>query len=152
MRVVILVGVCVLLAAAPLQAQDPPVLAPGAHRVQQVALTTTDLDRSITFYRDRLGLQLLFVAHNMAFFDLSGTRLMVSLDRTRRTSRPQSILYFDTPDFDAAVSRLAALNIPREGGVETVQTGRSGSLKLQQFVDPDGNALAVMGFVPAGAS
>lgn len=137
------------LSAAPVSAQIAPVLMPGAHRVQQVAFTTSDLDRAIRFYRDELGLQLLFVANNMAFFDLAGTRLMIALDRARTAQRPQSILYFDTPDFDAAVARLAARGIRREGSVETVQTTPSGALRLQQFVDPDGNALAIMGLVPA---
>jgi catechol 2,3-dioxygenase-like lactoylglutathione lyase family enzyme len=143
-------GLVALVAATPAYAQDLPVLARGTHRLQQVALTTTDLDRAIVYYRDRLGLELLFVANNMAFFDLAGTRLMIALDLARPTARPQSILYFDAPDFNAAVGRLTALNIPLEGGVETVQTNATGSLKLQQFLDPDGNALAVMGFVPAG--
>ncbi len=39
--------------------------------------------------------------------------------------------------------------IPLDGPVETVQTTDGGALRLQQFTDPDGNALAVIGFVPA---
>ena len=84
----------------------------------------------------------------MAFFDLAGTRLMIALDTRRQPARPQSILYFDAPDFEAALARLIAHHVEREGEVETVQSTQSGSLKLQQFNDPDGNALALMGFVP----
>lgn len=144
-------GLVITLFAAfqPASAQAPPVLAPGFHRLQQVAITTGDLERSIVFYRDTIGLKQMFVTNNMAFFDLAGTRLMVALDRKRqRSERTQSILYLDVHDFHAAVTRLKALGLPLDGPVETVQTTGAGALRLQQFTDPDGNALAVMGFVP----
>lgn len=130
-------------------AQEATVLAPGAHRLQQVAITAHDLDRSITFYRDTIGLELLFVTNDMAFFDLAGTRLMIARDGMRpKIDRPKTILYFDVDDLAASVIRLTELGLPLDGPVETVQITDAGALKLQQFKDPDGNALAVMGFVP----
>ena len=121
----------------------------GSPRLQQVAITTTDLPRAVAFYRDTLGLRLMFESNGMAFFDLSGTRLMVASDKKRIVSdRPSSIIYIDAPHFEQAVAQMRILGIKLEGGVETVQTTSAGALKLQQFFDPDGNALAVMGLVP----
>ncbi len=117
--------------------------------LQQVAVTTADLEQAVIFYRDTLGLPLMFVANEMAFFDVAGMRLMVALDRNREMTRPATILYFDAPDFDETVARLHAARVTLEGPVETVQVTSAGELKLQQFVDPDGNALAVMGLVAA---
>ena len=37
-------------------------------RLGQISLTVTDLDRAKEFYRDRVGLAMLFEAPNMAFF------------------------------------------------------------------------------------
>lgn len=122
----------------------------GGRPLQQVALTTLDLERSVIFYRDTLGLPLLFESNNMAFFDVAGIRLMVALDAAREMTRPATIFYFDAPDFDAAVGRLRSAGVTLEGPVETVQRTAAGDLKLQQFVDPDGNALAVMGLVALG--
>ena len=148
----ILLAVCVVpvpeAAAVPLPAQEGSVGLAG-RPLQQVALTTRDLNRAIAFYRDTLGLPLMFEANNMAFFDVAGMRLMVALDRNREMARPATILYFDAPDFDMTVARLRAANVTLEGPVETVQSTAEGDLKLQQFVDPDGNALAVMGLVPS---
>lgn len=137
-----------LLLALSSPAAAAPTLGLAGHRLQQVAITTRDLPRAIAFYRDTLGLPLLFESNGMAFFDIDGLRLMVATDPARETTaRPASILYFDAPDFEATLARLTALDIRREGGVETVQKSARGELRLQQFVDPDGNALAIMGTV-----
>jgi methylmalonyl-CoA/ethylmalonyl-CoA epimerase len=119
----------------------------GGHVFQQIAVTTKDLPRAIAFYRDVLGLKMLFESNNMAFFDVGGVRLMIGLDASRPTARPTSVLYFDAPEFLATRSKLKALGVPFEGGVEIVERKANAELKLQQFTDPDGNALAVMGWV-----
>lgn len=118
-------------------------------RFEQVALTVTDVEAARTFYRDRLGLRLMFEANNMLFFDVGGTRLMIARDEARqRPERPGGILYFHVEDFAAALVRLQGTRATLVGDVETVQTTASGSLRLQQFEDADGNMLAIMGFVP----
>lgn len=124
-----------------------PVLSEA--RFEQVALTVTDLDAACTFYRDRLGLRLMFEANAMLFFDVGGTRLMIAKDEARqRSSRPSGILYFHVDDFAAALVRLQGTRAKLARGVETVQSTAAGSLRLQQFEDADGNMLAIMGFVP----
>ena len=149
MRVSLALAAAVLLAAVPSPAAAAaPTLELAGHRLQQVAITTRDLPRAILFYRDTLGLPLLFESNGMAFFDIDGLRLMVATDPGReQAARPAAILYFDAPDFDRTLARLTALGIRLEGGVETVQKTAAGELRLQQFVDPDGNALAIMGTV-----
>lgn len=118
-------------------------------RFEQVALTVTDIDVARTFYRDRMGLRLMFEANNMLFFDIGGTRLMIARDEARkRPERPGGILYFHVEDFAAALVRLQGTRATLVGAVETVQTTSSGALRLQQFEDADGNMLAIMGFVP----
>ncbi len=140
------------LAATPLPAgaSSTPLATAGlgGHRLQQVALTTTDLPRAMTFYRDKLGLPLLFETNGMAFFNVAGMRLMIALDAKRPSGRPTSILYFDAPEFKKSHDYLVAAGVALNGPVETVQRTSTGSLMLQQFTDPDGNALAIMGTVP----
>ncbi len=50
----------------------------GISRIGQISINVHDLDRSVTFYRDVLGLPLLFTAGGMAFFDCGGVRLMLA--------------------------------------------------------------------------
>lgn len=140
-----------LLATVPSNATAQSTSAPVLNeaRFEQVALTVTDVDAARIFYRDRLGLRLMFEANNMLFFDVGGTRLMIARDEARqRPARPGGILYFHAEDFVAALVRLQGTRATLVGPVETVQTTGSGSLRLQQFEDLDGNMLAIMGFVP----
>lgn len=145
---------CLLIASsfppAAFSAQSAPRVSAElrGHRLQQVALTTTDLPRATAFYRDTLGLPLMFESNGMSFFDVAGMRLMIALDKDRPSVRQTSILYFDAPDFDTSLVRLKASGVTLEGPVETVQRTAGGELKLQQFTDPDGNSLAIMGLVP----
>lgn len=115
--------------------------------LQQVALTTRDLERAKVFYGTILGLPYLFESNGMAFFDVAGLRLMVALDENRPEGQPTSVLYFDVEDFHAAADRLKRADVELDGPIETVQKTKAGKLKIQQFHDPDGNALAIIGFV-----
>lgn len=119
----------------------------AGHPLQQVAITTKNLSTAIDFYRDRLGLPYLFESNGMAFFDMAGIRLMVAYDVDRPVGRPTSILYFEVDDFHKAVDRLISAQIELDGPIETVQRSVSGELKIQQFRDLDGNALALIGMV-----
>lgn len=142
------VAALALICGGPACAQQPvPSVELGGHKMHQLALTTTDLQRAIRFYRDTLGLPFEFEANGMAFFDVAGIRLMLALDPLRTQAPPTSILYFDTPDFNATHNRLVATDITLEGPIETVQRTRDGDLRIQQFRDPDGNVLAIMGLV-----
>jgi methylmalonyl-CoA/ethylmalonyl-CoA epimerase len=130
-----------------LETASPPAQSAqlGGKRLQQVALTTRDLPRAKSFYQSVLGLPLMFESNGMAFFDVGGTRLMIALNPERPAGGGTSIIYFDAPDFDATVARLKQLGVNLVGSVDTVQRTKAGHLKLQQFKDPDGNMLGVMG-------
>ena len=58
-----------------------------------------DLDRGVQFYRDTLGLPLLFTAPpGLAFFDCGGVRLMLDVPGDKEFDHPGSILYFAVDD------------------------------------------------------
>lgn len=115
--------------------------------LQQIAITTSNLSAAIDFYGNRLGLPFLFESNGMAFFDIAGIRLMVAYDADRAVQRPASILYFEVDDFHEAVDRLIAAKLDLDGPIESVQRSAAGELKIQQFRDLDGNALALIGHV-----
>ena len=49
-----------------------PVL--GIQNIGQISITAKDVERATAFYRDVLGLPLLFTVPSMAFFDCGGVR------------------------------------------------------------------------------
>ncbi|HVZ92535.1 MAG TPA: VOC family protein [Rhizomicrobium sp.] len=120
----------------------------SGRKLAQVALTCRDLDRARSFYRDILGLPLMFEAGNMLFFQLDGLRLMIGKEETPGSAIGGAVIYFDAPDLEALAAALEARGVRFEGPAETLQRTATHELKLRAFRDPDGNAIALMGMVP----
>jgi hypothetical protein len=59
----------------------------GISRLGQIAINVHDIERAIKFYRDILGLPLLFTAGKLAFFNCGGVRLMLDTPE-----KPSSII------------------------------------------------------------
>ena len=78
--------------------------------------------------------------------ELGDLRLMVGAEPS--TMPGASVLYIDAPDIDALGGELERRGVRFLGGVTVVRRTEKGDLKLREFEDPDGNALALMGFVP----
>jgi catechol 2,3-dioxygenase-like lactoylglutathione lyase family enzyme len=70
----------------------------GISRLGQIAINVHDVDRATAFYRDTLGLSLLFATGSLAFFDCGGVRLMLSRPEKPEFDHPSSVLYFTVPD------------------------------------------------------
>lgn len=119
----------------------------AGRKLVQVALTTRDPARSLHFYRDILGLPLLFEAGGMLFFDAGGVRLLIGPENAAGPPGG-SILYFDAPDIDRLGTELEAKGAEFLGPAQTVQRTEAGELKVRAFRDPDGNMLELMGMVP----
>jgi methylmalonyl-CoA/ethylmalonyl-CoA epimerase len=124
----------------------------AGRKLVQVAFTCRDLDRSRSFYRDTLGLKLMFEAGNMLFFQLDGLRLMVGKEETPGGTIGGGVIYFDAPDIDALGAALEAKGVVFTRPAETVQRTETHELKLRACHDPDGNAIALMGLVPIKSS
>lgn len=121
----------------------------AGRKLVQVALTCRDLDRTRSFYRDILGLPLLFEAGHMLFFDIGGQRLMVGLsEKPDLPATGGTYIYFDAPDLPQLVPALKARGVEFIGNTETLQRTETHELKLQFFRDPDGNEIGLMGMVP----
>jgi len=51
--------------------------------VGQIGIPVKDIKRALNFYKDKLGLSLLFNTDSMAFFECDGLRLMLTLPEKR---------------------------------------------------------------------
>src|SRR5688500_4150560 len=72
----------------------------------QIALTVQDLDRATAFYRDTLGLPLLFQFPGLAFFNMHGIRLMLSRGEGEPKEPNGTVLYFKTDDLQGGFAML----------------------------------------------
>ncbi|HEX4736185.1 MAG TPA: VOC family protein [Allosphingosinicella sp.] len=118
-------------------------------RLLQITLPAKDLSRSVAFYQGILGLKLLFTVPNAAFLEAGGVRLRLEQSQTLAPTGAVE-LYFDDPGL-ARAEPLKARGVKFVGPPETVQHLKATDLQLLEFVDPDGNALALMGEVPRPA-
>jgi methylmalonyl-CoA/ethylmalonyl-CoA epimerase len=119
----------------------------GLSALGQIAVTVTDIDRAIRFYRDSLGMQFLFQVPNMGFFDCAGVRLMLSAGDTQ-AGHFSSVLYFKTPDIQLAFLALADRGVTFEGEPHMIARMPDHELWMAFFRDPDRNLLALMSEVP----
>ncbi len=135
------VAALLLALATPALAANGPL---SDARLLQITLPSTSLDRSTAFYRDVLGLKLLFQVPGAAFFDMAGVRLRLELVKTASPGGVE--LYFDDPGLSREAA-LTARGVKFAGPAETVQRTAKADVKLLEFLDPDGNPLALMGEV-----
>ena len=119
-------------------------LAPGLSRLHQIALPVHDTDRAVAFYRDLLGLRLLFTAPpGLAFFDCDGVRLMLSPPAPGH-ERPGSVLYFAVDDIAATHTALEARGVVFSEAPHKIATLADREVWLASFTDTEGNPLALM--------
>ena len=117
----------------------------GPTGVGQLAIPVADLERSIAFYRDVLGLRFLFRAPpGLAFLQCGEVRLMLS-QRSPGASEPAvGVVYYRVPDLDGACAVL------RERGARFVDKPHriarleDHELWMVFLRDPDDHILALM--------
>ncbi|MGA3069590.1 MAG: VOC family protein [Terracidiphilus sp.] len=113
------------------------------NEIGQIALTVQDLQRAKDFYQNTLGMQLLFEAGAMAFFQCGAIRLMLGTSE-KAVSNEGTILYFRVEDIHGVHSALKNRGVPIAQEPHLVARMKSHDLWLSFFKDPDGNALALM--------
>jgi methylmalonyl-CoA/ethylmalonyl-CoA epimerase len=112
--------------------------------IGQIAINTHDVERSIAFYRDALGLDFLFQAGQLAFFMCGDIRIMLSVAENEEFDHPSSILYFRVDDIHAARDELAARGVPFEDEPHLIAEMPDHDLWMTFFRDPDRNYLGLM--------
>ena len=120
----------------------------GISRLGQIAINAHDTGRATEFYRDVLGLALLFTAGNLAFFDCGGVRLMLTPPEKPQFDHPGSILYFNVPDIKAAHTQMLASGVHFQDEPHLIARMPTHDLWMTFFHDPEGNLLALMSEVP----
>jgi predicted enzyme related to lactoylglutathione lyase len=112
--------------------------------IEQVAIPVRDLARATAFYRDLLGMTLLFEAPpHLAFFDCDGVRLALSISSDPMYDPPGSIVYYRVADIEAAHRELAGLGVEFLQGPHRVAELGEVEIWMAFFEDTEGNTLAL---------
>jgi DNA-binding CsgD family transcriptional regulator/catechol 2,3-dioxygenase-like lactoylglutathione lyase family enzyme len=111
-------------------------------QIGQIARSVSDITVSENWYRDVLGLRHLYTFGTLAFFDLGGTRLMLS---QQDAAAPESLLYLRVPDIRAAHAALSARGLEFTHAPHLIHRHADGTEEwMAFFVDPDARPLAIM--------
>ena len=113
--------------------------------IGQIAMPVRDLGRAVEFYRDRLGIDLLFQAPpGLAFFKCGSVRLLVEVPQEKEFQRPGSILYFVVDDIDQAYGDLRGRGVAFRDEPHLIARLPDHELWMAFFDDGEGNTLALM--------
>jgi predicted enzyme related to lactoylglutathione lyase len=114
-------------------------------RIGQIAITVSDVTKSLLFYRDILGLKFLFTAGpNLAFLQAGDVRIMLSTPQGSGAVGANSILYFHVTDIESAHATLVAGGATNERTPQLAAKMPDHDLWLGFIKDPDGNLVGLM--------
>jgi methylmalonyl-CoA/ethylmalonyl-CoA epimerase len=120
--------------------------------VGQLMIPVSDLDDAVAFYRDVLGLKLLFAAPpQMSFWQTGNVRLLVGVPEAGQAANRGSMIYFKVPDIHAVYATLKTRGVTFFAEPHLVHRTPTSELWLTEFRDPDGNLLALMSEVAVKA-
>ncbi|MCA1727393.1 MAG: VOC family protein [Actinobacteria bacterium] len=119
--------------------------------MSHVILFVADLDASVAFYRDVIGLDVRFTEHGYAELDTEGTRLAL-FERSRVPSLirrspgapgPTSEVVLEVADAAGEAERLRALGVKATGPVD-----RPWGHRTVHVLDPDGHVVELAERIP----
>ena len=113
--------------------------------IGQIAITVSDVEKALGFYRDILGLPFLFSpTPDLAFLKAGGVRVMLSTPQGAGRAGANSILYFKAPDIEKTHASLVALGATNERSPQLAAKMPDHELWLSFVRDPDNNLVGLM--------
>ena len=104
------------------------------------SIGVTSLDRSLVWYRDVLGFELLYRLEDLAWCEMKTPveRVNVGLSEVEQAGGAGgATLTFGVADIEAAKADLDAKGVRQDGPIRDIE----GMVRLLTFYDPDDNAL-----------
>lgn len=120
-------------------------------KVSHVVLRVADLERSLPFYLETLGMVLRSRLPGAAHLDAGGITLTLLQPPTGAPAPPgnASEVVFETHDVRAAYAWLRSRAVPFTGELRVVSTDHGRDLLAASFRDPDGHLLCITGWTTA---
>jgi methylmalonyl-CoA/ethylmalonyl-CoA epimerase len=128
--------------AAAADPSDPAAF--GLGPIGQILVPVADVERATAFYRDVLGMRLLFAYPGFgAFFDAGGVRLFLGVPEAGQPAGPITI-YYAVADIQAAAAALTVRGARISDQPHVVHRTDAYELWMAGTVDPDGNPVLLM--------
>ena len=113
--------------------------------IGQIAITVSDVETALGFYRDILGLTFLFSpAPTLAFLAAGNVRIMLSTPQGAGAVGANSTLYFKVLDLQASYATILARGATAERAPQMAAKLADHELWIGFVRDPDGNLVGLM--------
>ncbi len=113
--------------------------------IGQIAIAISDLEESVYFYEKILKLEKLFdVPPNLAFFNCSGVRLMLTTLQGDEADHNTSVIYYRITEIEQVFDELKALQVGIERMPAMAAQMDDHELWIGFIRDPDNNLVGLM--------
>jgi predicted enzyme related to lactoylglutathione lyase len=113
--------------------------------IGQIAVTVSDVEVALDYYRDILGLKFLFSAGpNLAFLSDGSVRIMLSTPQGSGAVAANSILYFKVNEIEATYAAIVERGSAAERRPQLTAKMPDHELWIGFLRDPDGNLIGIM--------
>ncbi|WP_144789496.1 VOC family protein [Lysinibacillus fusiformis] len=113
-------------------------------KIGQIGVPVKNLNRAIDFYKEKLGLSLLFNTNNMAFFECNGLRLMLTLPEKEEFALLSSVIYYEVSNIKDIYERLLGKEVTFIDEPHVVAKMGQTETWMVFFKDTEDNTLALM--------
>lgn len=111
----------------------------------QLAVTVENVDKSLEFYRDILGLKFLFSpSENLVFLQCGPTRIMLSTPQGAGEVGKNSIPYFTVSEIEKFYEQAITRGAVKEREPQFAAQMPDHELWIGFLKDPDGNLVGIM--------
>lgn len=113
--------------------------------IGQIAITVSEVEKALGFYRDILGLEFLFSAGpNLAFLAAGSVRIMLSTPQGAGAVGANSTLYFKNENVEKSFADFVARGATPEREPQLAAKMPDHELWIGFLRDPDGNLVGLM--------
>jgi catechol 2,3-dioxygenase-like lactoylglutathione lyase family enzyme len=116
-------------------------------RLSNVILRVSDIDASTAFWRDRVGLDLLWASDEFAFFALGDSQLVLNRPEVFSSQASDTEVVLEVDDLMGSHAEMLHRGVPFEVEPRPVTSDGERTLLAAHFRDPDGHLASVTGWV-----
>ncbi|MED3803891.1 VOC family protein [Lysinibacillus xylanilyticus] len=113
-------------------------------KIGQIGVSIKNVENAIEFYKEVLGLPLLFSTESMAFFECNGQRLLLSLPEKHEFANSSSVIYFQVADINKTFEELLEKGVSFIDQPHVVAKMGNTDTWMTFFKDTEGNTHALM--------
>jgi catechol 2,3-dioxygenase-like lactoylglutathione lyase family enzyme len=116
-------------------------------RLSNVILRVADLENSVAFWRDLVGLDLSWSGDEFAFFAVGDNQLTLNQPLVFEDQTSDTEIVFEVEDVHSVISEMRERGVPFEVEPRAVTSDGERTLFAAHFRDPDGHVASVTGWV-----